>query len=310
MLKANLFDIQRYSIHDGSGIRTLVFFKGCPLKCDWCCNPESQFALPEMAYFPDNCIRCDKCIPACPYGAIKEVNNILITDRTFCRECYHSENPLQCTEVCPSLARKAIGKSYTLDEVMKEVLKDEFLFKQTGGGVTLSGGEPTSQAEFARELLKELQDNWINTAIETCGFCKWEDLESLLPYLDEMFIDFKIYDSVEHEKYTGVKNDLILNNLRNLGAVLDNYKINIVVRTPVIPGITDSKDNIENICRFLSEVGLKNIEFLKYHKLGRGKYLSIGKEYKHPDIEPPTDEFIAICDDIARNYGLNPIHFE
>lgn len=310
MLKGILFDIQRYAIHDGSGIRTLVFFKGCPLECEWCSNPESQFMLPEMGYFPDNCIRCDKCIPACPYGSIREEENILITDRSFCRECYHSRQALQCTTVCQSLARKAIGAYYTVDEVMKEVLKDQLIYRQTGGGVTLSGGEPTQQAEFAEALLRELQDNLIDTAIETCGYCKWENLQRLLPYLDQMFFDIKLFDSEEHARYTGVKNELILDNISRLGKELDNYDIELYMRTPVIPGITDSRDNIENICRFLSEQEIKNIEFLSYHKLGRGKYLTIGKEYKLYDIEPPAKEFIAECDGIAEKYGLNPVHFE
>lgn len=310
MLKGNLFDIQRYSIHDGSGIRTIVFLKGCPLACEWCSNPESQLSLPEMAYFPDNCIRCDKCISACPYGAITVENNVLVTNRDFCQECYRSDDPLQCTRVCPTQARKAIGKFYTVDEVMTEVLKDQLLYRQTGGGVTLSGGEPVFQPDFAEALLKELQDNWIDTAIETCAFCSWDNLERLLPHLDEMFIDFKIFDSDTHERYTGVKNELLLENLTNLGKVLGDYDINLTIRTPIIPGITDDEENVSNICSFLSEVGIRNIEFLAYHRLGRGKYPSVGKEYKHPDIEPPTAETMNRCEEIAREFGLNPVRFE
>ena len=308
--KGIIFDIQRYALHDGSGIRTLVFLKGCPLKCGWCSNPESQFLLPELGFFSDSCIGCHKCITACEYNAIEVQEGKMLTDREKCQDCYHSKEAVKCASVCPSEAREKIGKYYSVDEVMEVINKDQKLYKQTDGGVTLSGGEPTEQPKFALNLLKQLKENWIDAAMETCGYCQWEIIESFLPYLDTIFYDFKIFSRALHEKFTGAGNDLIKENLQKIGFVKNKYDLNIIVRVPVIPNINDQPDNIEKTSKFVSEAGIRQIEFLKYHKLGRGKYASVGKEYQYPDLEPPVDEDIKRCDQIARKKGLTPVHFE
>ncbi|MCL5770971.1 MAG: glycyl-radical enzyme activating protein [Actinobacteria bacterium] len=307
-IKGNIFDIQRYAIHDGPGIRSLVFLKGCPLKCEWCSNPESQFALPEMAFFPDNCINCLKCIKACTYDAISLQDNKVVTDRKKCEGCYKSDNPIKCAKVCVTKARKQIGLYMTVDEVLKKVLSDQILYKQTGGGVTLSGGEPTYQIDFALSLLKALKENWVHTAIETCGYFKWEEFEPLLPYQDMIFYDLKIIGAEKHKEFTGGSNKIILKNLTRLKKFTDKYGIEVIIRIPIIPGITNQTENIIEICNFVSGAGFSNIEFLPYHKLGRGEYSSIGRKYKYPYLEPPSKEDIEKYYSIAKNTDLISIH--
>lgn len=308
-IKGIIFDIQRYAIHDGPGIRSLVFLKGCPLSCEWCCNPESQFALPEMAFFADNCIGCLKCIEACPYDAIRLEDNKLVTDRKKCERCYVSDNPIKCAKVCVADARKQIGLYMTVDETLKKVLSDQILYKQTGGGVTLSGGEPTYQIDFALSLLKALKGNWVHTAIETCGYFRWEEFGLLLPYLDMIFYDLKIIEDDKHREFTNGSNKIILENLIRLKKITDTYRTEVVIRIPIIPGITNQTANIIEICNFVSDTGFSDIEFLPYHKLGSGKYNSIGRKYKYPSLEPPSSKDLEKYYTIANDAGLNPMHF-
>lgn len=306
---ANIFDIQRWSLHDGPGIRTLVFLKGCPLRCLWCCNPESQKSYTEVAYFKDKCIGCNRCISGCPFGAVFDSENGYVTNYSICiNECYGVElPPYKCTKRCYAKARENIGTEMTVDEVIKEVLKDNMIYKQSGGGVTISGGEPMQQFEFVREFLKQCKENNINTAIETCGFAEWEKYEEIIKYLDFIFLDIKSFDNEKHIELTGKNNILILENSRRLASLTRQKGIKMVIRIPIIPGLTDSEDNIKSIAEFVSTQleGVNVIELMPYHRLGRGKYSDIGQVYQLYDLVPPSEDRIKNLQKIISKYGLS-----
>jgi pyruvate formate lyase activating enzyme len=275
-----IFEIERYAIHDGPGIRTLVFFKGCPLRCKWCSNPESHHAEPELVYWKNKCISCGMCIKSCDYGALSSGTDGIIIDKNKCCLCG------KCTEVCNTEALKIIGKEMTAYEVVEEVLKDEAFYSDSGGGVTFSGGEAFAQHEFLLELAKLCKQNQIHTCIETSGFVRWEHMEEVSPYIDLFLYDFKLMDSNKHKEYTGVPNELILENFKKL---VKNRK-SIVARVPVIPGINDYKENFEQMILFLSKYapGIK-VDLLPYHRLGIEKYNRLNKEYELKEILPPAN---------------------
>lgn len=306
---ANIFDIQRWSLHDGPGIRTVVFFKGCPLRCLWCCNPESQESYTEIAYFKDKCISCSRCIKECPYGAIIASEHGYSTNFDVCIEkCYGTQAPpYQCTSKCYAKARKIIGTEMTVDEVLNEVLKDSLIYKQSGGGITVSGGEPMLQFEFLKELLKQCRGNHIHTAMETCAFIKGEKYEEILEFLDLIFLDIKHYDNTKHIEITGQNNTLILENSRKLACSTRQKGIKMVVRIPVIPGLTDSEENVDSIAKFVSTEleGVNVIELMPYHRLGRGKYTDIGRDYQLHDLELPGEDKINTLKKIIAGYGLS-----
>jgi pyruvate formate lyase activating enzyme len=305
----NVFEIQRWSLHDGPGIRTMVFLKGCPLKCIWCCNPESQKTYTEIAYFKDKCIDCSRCITGCPHGAVSVNENGYSTNYNICREnCYGVVvPPYPCTSKCYANARKNIGTEMTTDKVLEEVLKDNIIYTQSGGGITVSGGEPMLQFSFVKELLKESKKNNLHTAMETCGFVKWENYEEVLEYLDFLFLDIKQFDNEKHIKITGQDNTLILDNSRKLANLARQKGIKMVVRIPVIPGLTDSNENINSIAKFVSSEldGVNVVELMPYHRLGRGKYTDIGMTYELGDLEPPSEDHINNLKKIILSYGLS-----
>ena len=256
-MKATIFDIQRASYVDGPGIRTTVFFKGCNLKCAWCHNPESQSAKPQMLVYKNKCTGCGKCKEKCP--------NALET----CSLCG------RCTLYCPHDAREICGKEYTIDEVMREILKDKVFYENSGGGVTFSGGECMLQIDFLEEILKECKKNGIHTAVDTAGHVAFECFERILPYTDLFLYDIKCYDSEKHKKYTGVSNELLFSNLKKL---LQTDKT-IWVRIPVIPTVNDTEEEMLTIKTFLSSCGMpEKVELLPYHAMGEHKYAAIGKE--------------------------------
>ena len=267
MNKAIFFDIQRNSFVDGPGIRTTVFFKGCNLRCAWCHNPESQSAKPQMMFYKDKCTGCGKCKSVCPYHLEQ------------CELCG------KCTLYCPVDARKVCGKEHTVDEVLKEVLKDKAFYETSGGGVTFSGGECMLQIDFLAEILKKCKENGIHTAVDTAGHIPFESFEKILPYTDLFLYDIKIFDSQKHKQYVGVGNELILENLKKLF----ERKAKLWIRIPIIPDVNDSIEEIRKIKDFLKTIGTaEKIELLPYHTMGENKYRAIGKEpqiFKTPDAE-------------------------
>ena len=282
--KGIVFSIERYAIHDGPGIRTLVYLKGCSLRCLWCSNPEGQKTYPELIYFEEKCIGCGECIKHCPKQAIVNVEGRLITDPTKCDLCG------ECVRACPTEARYIYGKYMTVERIIEICKKDLSYYHRTEGGVTLSGGEPTYQYEFALAILKSCKENYINTAIETCGFCPWEKLRDMLSYTDYVLYDLKHINPVEHKKLTGVSNNLILDNLKKASKM---HKP-IFIRVPLIPNFNDSTRNIKAMVNFIETLrnnkNIVSINFLPYHEYGKGKYRRLQRVYPLNNTKPPTHE--------------------
>jgi len=279
MNTASVFNIQKFSIHDGPGIRTVVFLKGCPLKCLWCANPESQKTEPELEVFPENCIKCGECIKVCPNNAISFGAKGIQVDRKKCTNCGI------CTEVCYSQTLKFIGEEKSVEEVLSEIAKDEAFYKNSGGGYTLSGGEPLKQSEFCIELIKECKNKGYHGAIETSAFGDTKVFKEITELLDFMYIDIKHMDASVHTKGTGVSNKLILKNIREIQDIAKE----IVIRTPIIPGYNDSEENIRSTAEFCKDLkAVHKWELLPYHKLGVNKFKSIGRKYKLDDLETPS----------------------
>ncbi len=259
-----IFNIQRYCIHDGPGIRTTVFLKGCPMHCAWCENPESIRAKAQLGFYAKQCIGCGECERICPRGAIKIAREERI-DWTKCNDCG------QCVETCPGLALQMIGETLSVGEVVTRVLRDKPFFDRSGGGVTISGGEPTLQYDFLRALLSALKKEGLHTVLETNGFLSWEKLEALLDLVRIFYFDLKAIDPVKHREFTGVANDLILDNadkLKKMGA-------RVVYRLPLIPFLNATLDSIRQLGSFLDDIGAAEIHLLPYHSLGTGKIGSI-----------------------------------
>jgi len=294
-VKGLVFNIQKFSLHDGAGIRTLVFFKGCPLTCEWCSNPEGQSALPELTYNPDKCIgvaECDRCQKKCRQNAISFGDDgKIIINRKLCDNCG------DCADVCPSQALEMLGTYLTVEEVIAAVEEDSSFYVRSGGGLTLSGGEPLSQAEFAAALLKTAKSRGLNTAMETSGICSWDAIEAAGPYVDQMFYDIKSMDPEKHGKVTGIPNNVILENFQQLCRTFPEMAI--TVRTPVIPGVNDSVADIEAISRFIKSTGKAlQYELLPYHRFGESKYHKLGKTFQMKGVDPPSKAHIKRIEEI------------
>lgn len=290
-----IFNIQRYSIHDGPGIRTTVFLKGCPLSCWWCQNPESQLSGQEMIFWGDRCIGCGACSTICPSGAIQIKNGIPITEKEKCILCG------KCIEKCPAIAREIIGEKLTAEEVIKEIEKDLVFYEESGGGVTFSGGEPLGQSEFLEGLLNGCREKKIHTAVDTSGYISWEILNKMIPKVDLFLYDLKLMDNERHKKYTGVSNELILENLKKLSSAHNN----IFVRFPVIPGINDDYQNIRKLGEFLSSLEMTQVNLLSYHYIGKDKYRRLGSAYKLATTQLPSKEKLSEVSTILRKFNLN-----
>jgi pyruvate formate lyase activating enzyme len=291
-----VFNIQRFSIHDGPGIRTTVFLKGCPIRCLWCSNPESQRMEPQIVYWHERCIRCDACVAVCPRSAIEvdeSGHKRVLQDR--CDLCG------RCLEECYAGALEQIGRLVTVDEVLSLVEEDHLFYEQSSGGVTLSGGEPTAQLRFSQRLLQGCRERDIHTTIDTCGHAPWEAWEALLPYLDLILYDLKEIDPARHERYVGVSNELILDNLRRLARTGKS----IIVRRPVIPGYNDDEGSIRALARFVQELGaVHEIDLLPYHRFGQGKYKRLGMRYPMGDEPSMKEEEVGGLRDILESYGF------
>ena len=290
-----IFDIKRYSIHDGPGIRTTVFLKGCPLSCWWCHNPESQSAFTEVVYRPDRCIGCGACEGACPVGAIALTQRGYVADPDRCTGCG------RCAEVCPAEAREMVGRGITVKDLVKEIEKDSLFFDESGGGVTFSGGEPLSQPAFLAEALEACRERDIHTVVDTCGFAPRQALERIAPLTDLFLFDLKMMDPGLHKSYTGVPNDLILSNLEWLAG----QGFSLIVRVPVIPGINDTAENMEAMGKFLSELSRRpEVDLLPYHSSAREKYRKFGMNYRLKDLSAPSRERMKIIAAYLARFGL------
>ena len=295
-IKGTVFNIQRYSIQDGPGIRTTVFLKGCPLRCAWCSNPESQNAKPEVAHRDSLCIRCGRCTDVCPQKAISTDENGIFIDRQLCKSC------ARCVDACPQGALKMYGVTMTSAEVFQQVRKDAEFYRGSGGGVTVSGGEPLFQPDFVAALLKLCRDNGIETCIETCGLAKTDALNKVLPYLSQVLFDIKLADSNDHLKWTQAPNEAIVRNLRIVAA----SGIPLIIRIPLIPGINDTEDELRKIAEIISENVKKpvKVNLLPYHKFGMGKYQMLDREYQLGELDTQTKDQLQEAKQLIESYGF------
>jgi pyruvate formate lyase activating enzyme len=281
----NIFDIQRFSIHDGPGIRTIVFFKSCPLRCLWCSNPESQQWAAELMYTRSRCLDCDLCLSACPTGALSPSESCIVVDRAKCDGCG------KCTAVCPSGALRLAGRQLTAEQVLAEVSRDDIFYGHSGGGMTLSGGEPLAQPDFALSLLQGARRLGIHTAVETTGSASANTVRRVLSATDLILFDVKHVDPAEHRSGTKKGNARILENAY-LAASLG---IPMIVRIPVIPGFNDTIEEIVEIGRFARKIGIPNLHLLPYHRYGLAKYAALGREYQLMNAAaPPTSQLQAL----------------
>lgn len=297
-MEAPLFDIQRFSVHDGPGIRTLVFLKGCGLRCLWCSNPESQVSQPQLMLYPEKCIGCHRCLEVCEFGAVFVDGEQLLCNRQLCRACG------KCADVCPAGARKLVGKHADVDYVIKEIEKDILFYRNSGGGVTFGGGEPALFPDFVRAVSIECQKLDINVAIETCGYAPWRNMKIIAEHVNLIMFDLKHMDADTHRKLCGHSNKLILNNLKKLYKMGGNK---ILMRMPIIPGLNDEEENIRNTAEFVLSLSsdIRSVELLPYHKFGVNKYERLGILYQIEEVKVPSGEYMRTIKRTMEEYGLN-----
>jgi pyruvate formate lyase activating enzyme len=278
-MSGTVFNVMHYALHDGPGIRTVVFLKGCPLACRWCHNPESQTPGPELMIAAGRCTECGDCLRACPNGAAVLVDGVPgATDA--CTACG------RCVDACLAGARTIAGRIMTVAEVMSELVRDRVFFEESGGGVTFSGGEPFMQPAFLRSLLDACQGEGISTAVETCGMTDGQDLLGMADRVDLFLYDVKLMDRDRHGEATGVRNETILANLAALAAA----HAYVIVRFPVIPGVNDDSKNVGLMVVMMNRLGLREIDLLPYHRIGTDKYRRLGRPYQLAELQPPSAE--------------------
>ncbi|HJV49670.1 MAG TPA: glycyl-radical enzyme activating protein [Geothrix sp.] len=281
--KGRIFNIQRYSLQDGPGLRTTVFLKGCPLDCAWCHNPESQSPARELITQENRCIACGSCLQVCGPGEDP------------------SSRPEACVEICPTGARQLLGHDVAVDELMDEVLRDQPFFDESGGGVTLSGGEPLLQPGFVKDMLAALRRRGVHTALDTCGLGRREDLLEAAARADLVLFDLKHMDEARHRAWTGAGNEAILANLEALGRAHGQ----IWIRVPVIPGVNDDLQNLEATARFVAGIpGVRRLDLLPYHSTGAAKFRRLGRRYLLDHVQPPTSERMAGLALLFRAHGI------
>jgi len=300
-----ILHLQRLSTEDGPGIRTTVFFKGCPLHCAWCHNPESLSPDLQMQWFPVRCIGCQTCVKTCPNGCLRMTPAGLVIDRARCEACG------KCAEACPSGALEALGRTVSVAELLAELSKDRAYYDKSGGGVTLSGGEPTFQPDFAEALLRGLKEQDIATALDTCGLCSAHTLDRLLPYTDLVLFDLKLFDPALHRHFTGVSNTQILENLQHIREFIRSqaHPIQLWIRTPLIPAATASDENLTAIGRYLSgqlDGTVARWELCAFNNLCRDQYTRLGLDWTYARTPLMTRLELAHCEQIARCSGFHP----
>ena len=288
-----VLDIKRYAIHDGPGIRTTVFLKGCRLSCKWCHNPESQRERPEILYYVDRCTLCGACVSACEHGAIGVMGDRLTLDQSLCVGCG------ACVRVCPNGARELAGRAMSVEQVVSEVVKDTLFYEESGGGVTLSGGEPLMQAEFTRDIAVRCHELDIHTSLDTSGYAPEKELMKVAGTIDLFLYDIKVVDDAIHLAYTGVSNRSILRNLR----MLDEMRKRIWIRFPLVPGVNDDEQSLSDLIDLIGSLrAVEAVQVLPYHRAGAGKYRRLGREYAFLGTEEPSGEDAAAY--LAKETGL------
>jgi len=295
-IKGLLMDVKRFAVHDGPGIRTTLFLKGCSLKCIWCHNPEGIPGKPQLAYYDHKCISCGECLKVCPAQAHDMTAQGHVFDRSKCIACG------QCEPVCLGEALKHYGREVTVEEAVRIAMEDVDFYGQEGG-VTISGGEPLLQTEFAREFLAAMKQRGVHTAVDTCGNVPWSAYEEVLPYTDMFLYDIKHIDPHKHQKLTGRTNDLILNNIR----ALSNAGARIEVRIPLVPGCNDDAETLNGMAELLASIDVERVKILPYHSLARSKYKALGMQDTMPDAASPTDDRLHEVVKLFREKGVNAI---
>ncbi|WXG41101.1 MAG: glycyl-radical enzyme activating protein [Candidatus Freyarchaeum deiterrae] len=300
-ITGRLFNIQRNSTEDGPGIRTTVFLKGCPMRCLWCQNPEGKKSTPELVWYKVRCIGASDCLRACPQHALKLTPDGMLVDRTLCDACG------KCAEVCPAKALEVLGKQYTVDEVVEIVVRDKIFYEKSGGGMTLSGGEPSMQAAFCLALMQAVGDEGIHIAMETCLGTNWEVLRPLVESADLILLDLKLMDEAKHREYTGVPLELVLANARRVAELGKE----IWVRTPIIPGYTDSESNVRRISRFILEhlPTVTRYDLLAFNKLCVPKYARLGLPWQLEGVDMVTTKTMDTLSAVARAEGLGNVRW-
>ena len=294
--QAIITNIQKFSVHDGPGIRSILFLKGCPLRCQWCANPENIDPRPQLMVYQGKCIHCGLCIDRCPEGAIFVRGGAVALDHARCRNCG------ECTRVCAVQARVIKGEAMTAEAARRVIDKDIPFYKNSGGGVTFSGGEPLLHPDFIIEIAREYRAQGLNAAVETCGCVPWETFERVRPWIDLFLFDLKFMDGEKHLQYCGVGNELILSNLRRLCGAGSR----VTVRIPIIPGVNDTLKDVDQMGRFLA--GLKDriegVHCLPYHNMGFSKYEALDMDYRLGDVTLPKGDYMDNIQKMFEQYGL------
>lgn len=297
-MHGRVVDVKRFAVHDGPGIRTTVFLKGCSLSCAWCHNPETISSRPELGYIQAKCVGCGECAEVCPSGAHQIKDGKHLFEREKCTACG------RCAEVCLGNALLFYGREMTAKQLMATILEDRVFYESTGGGVTLSGGEPLVQADFCAELLTMAKEEGLHTAVDTCGMVSWETFTKVLPVTDLFLYDVKQMDAALHQRYTGRDNRLSLSNLRHLC----EHGAEVEVRIPLVPGVNDDEQFVSAVGQFLSGLAcIRRVKVLPYHPYARSKFVAIGREDTMPHVASPSDAELDRVVDRLRTFGIDAV---